>query len=423
MYITDCSQLASRMHFGPQTLWIMTGIAVRIAQRIGLHAETTYQSLSAFDAEMRRRLWWLLSVLDARVAEISGTGVSAIGLYFDTKIPLNVNDSDLHPDMKHLPCERQGLTDMIYCLFRYETGNYMRHLDPSHNFGGDWQKLNDPSIPLVEKNAMIDDFENLLEQKFLRYCDPSVPLHILTSVMARSTVCKLKLRSNHPRNLPDGGATLSQDQSDMVFSVCIKMMEYENLLFTTESTQRFTWLVNSYFPMDAFVYLIGELRHRTSGPLADRAWQKIEQALKHRHFILHNRKRKLFVALGNLTLHAWDEREKDPTYRAKGEPTPSFVTGLRARDPSECARILGLAPPAGAAVDASEPRLREDRPEKTQVRILDTSMEMDAPSWLAEGQQMDFGPMDWNYWDNLALDWEMPDIPEPEPTQWLYFPK
>ena len=41
----------------------------------GLHRETVLVKLSVLEAEIRRRLWWQISVLDARSADRAAVGV------------------------------------------------------------------------------------------------------------------------------------------------------------------------------------------------------------------------------------------------------------------------------------------------------------------------------------------------------------
>ncbi len=46
---------------------------MRVAHFLGLHRDpSTFRGVSAFDAEMRRRLWWHLVSLESRAAEDSG---------------------------------------------------------------------------------------------------------------------------------------------------------------------------------------------------------------------------------------------------------------------------------------------------------------------------------------------------------------
>jgi hypothetical protein len=49
--------LSCRYSYDPHTYWILTGVAVRIAQRMGLHRDGEKLGLPPFDVQMRRRLF------------------------------------------------------------------------------------------------------------------------------------------------------------------------------------------------------------------------------------------------------------------------------------------------------------------------------------------------------------------------------
>lgn len=53
----------------PTYSWNMTGLAVRLAQSLGMHRDGSALNLSPFDAEMRRRLWWGICILDTPASE------------------------------------------------------------------------------------------------------------------------------------------------------------------------------------------------------------------------------------------------------------------------------------------------------------------------------------------------------------------
>lgn len=53
----------------PSLSWNLTGLAVRLAQSRGIHRDGTLLKLSKFDAEMRRRLWWHICLLDTASSE------------------------------------------------------------------------------------------------------------------------------------------------------------------------------------------------------------------------------------------------------------------------------------------------------------------------------------------------------------------
>lgn len=77
---------------------------------------------------MRRRLWYQIMFLDNRVSELSGAGCSLLTYIWTTKPPLNVNDSDLFPEMKEIPRECEGITEMVYVLQRCEVANLIQKL-------------------------------------------------------------------------------------------------------------------------------------------------------------------------------------------------------------------------------------------------------------------------------------------------------
>lgn len=53
----------------PTYSWNTTGLAVRLAQSLGMHRDGDALNLSPFDAEMRRRLWWGICILDTPASE------------------------------------------------------------------------------------------------------------------------------------------------------------------------------------------------------------------------------------------------------------------------------------------------------------------------------------------------------------------
>jgi hypothetical protein len=94
-------------------LSVLGSIAIRIAQRLGLHRDGShYDNLSPFKQEIRRRLWWHAVMLDDRVLEDRTFDPRIHDIMADTRLPRNLNDSDLTIDMKELPESKVGCTDM-----------------------------------------------------------------------------------------------------------------------------------------------------------------------------------------------------------------------------------------------------------------------------------------------------------------------
>lgn len=67
-------------------IWTLTGLAVRIAQTLGIHRDGSHFGLKPFQVEMRRRLWWQVCILDARSSEDHGCDPTIVEAQFDTKM-------------------------------------------------------------------------------------------------------------------------------------------------------------------------------------------------------------------------------------------------------------------------------------------------------------------------------------------------
>jgi hypothetical protein len=183
-WLTHLKLSSLQMTVDPRSLYCLTGVAIRIAQRMGLSTDGTTYGIPPFEVEMRRRLWWQIVLIDNRVAELSGVGYSFSTYSSTTKLPSNINDSDLFPDMRDPPVERPGITEMIFVRLRCEVAQLIN------------QSRTRPGTLTVE-DGTIDEFEQRLEREYLNHCDPLIPLHFMSMMMARSALCKLRMGLRH----------------------------------------------------------------------------------------------------------------------------------------------------------------------------------------------------------------------------------
>lgn len=126
---------------------------------MGLHRDGTIFGLKP---ELRRRLWWQICILDHRSSEYHGYE------------PLNINDSDLLLDMVEAPAERDEVSDMTLSLIRWEA------MRTSWKFGrvplGTTRipgRAADSGLSLKDCEALIQELEQRLQEKYLRHCDIS----------------------------------------------------------------------------------------------------------------------------------------------------------------------------------------------------------------------------------------------------------
>lgn len=96
-------------------MWMLMGIAFRIAVSLGLHRDGTLLELPILLTETRRRLWWAIRFLDYSCAEDCGFALTHIQ-GADTRVPLNINDADITATDTIYPIARSGFTEMTWPL-------------------------------------------------------------------------------------------------------------------------------------------------------------------------------------------------------------------------------------------------------------------------------------------------------------------
>ncbi|KAJ8109389.1 hypothetical protein OPT61_g7497 [Boeremia exigua] len=256
-------------------IWTLTGLVVRIAQTLGIHRDGSHFGLLPFEIEMRRRLWWQVCVLDARSSEDHGCDPTIVEAQFDAKMPLNVNDTDLHPDMTEFPQERTGFTDMTFSLIRFEVANIFRRILYVPPGPVRCTELF-ANLTITEKENWITQCHQQMEEKYLKNCDMSIPLCWVTATISRLIMSKMWLIVYHPHQRKDGGASLPQETKDKLFITSLENVEYSILLETEARTMKWGWLFRTYVQWHAIAFLLSELCVRTKGQAVERAWRALE---------------------------------------------------------------------------------------------------------------------------------------------------
>jgi hypothetical protein len=394
--------LSVRQMYDPQTLWSLTGVALRIGQRIGIHRDGAALGLPALDTELRRRLWWQILVLDGRMAELSGSGFSVLASLSDTKLPLNVNDTDLQPGVIEPPTPHTGATEMMFCLLRYEFGVFFvgAKLGPrgrTSAFDGVWQAVSTNELSISERDQTINELQEILESKFLRFCDPLNPLHFLTGALARSVLSTMRFKIHHPRGRHR--QKLSTEELEMLFNSSLRIIEYDNLGHSARSVQGFLWHIKSHFAWDPFIYLLTELRRRTTGDEVNRAWLLVEETYHHHKEFL-TMKSPLHDSVAILAERAWNEREVELARRQRIPQTsimpPNFITVLRSRR-SKSVREASTENTSKSYQIIGHQIGQEQAPEFTSDGVN--------PQYPSES--VDLSPIDWAAWDIMIEEFEL----------------
>ena len=262
-----------RRHDDTRFVWSMTGLALRIAQGLGLHRDGTRFNLAPFDTEMRRRLWYHVIILDLRAAEDHGTDPSIVEYSYDTEYPLNINDEDINPGDEKPPLVRTGATDMTFTLIKCEIVSLTRKLITSPFSTTNHRGLKE--LTLEEKEALVMETKLRLEDKYLKYCENAGPLFWVACSVARLILVKMNLLIYHPLTQPGRDHKLSPALRLKLLLSSIEIIEYARILESEGSTKQWGWIHHTYIQWHAIAFILGELAERDESPLVERAWAAI----------------------------------------------------------------------------------------------------------------------------------------------------
>jgi hypothetical protein len=259
--------MALRSHDKSRSSWTLIGLAVRIAHGLGIHRDGNGLAHSAFEAQMRRRLWWELIVLDIKASEDRGSEPMIAEHSFNTRMPCNLNDEDFGHESQHPLMERKGVTDMTFSLICMDVSNTARKVnfvppDTEHQ-----------PLTLRQKEELVKQCSERIENHHLAGCNPSNPHHWLLYMLGCLLILKLwsvlqyPLQSRQSQDLPRGQS----------LRTVVSYLEIIEMLEANESAASFNWYFNTYVPWHTLAVALAELCNETHGPLADRAWAVIDR--------------------------------------------------------------------------------------------------------------------------------------------------
>lgn len=179
---------------------------------------------------MRRRLWWQICILDVHTAEENGCDPIILEPSFNTKLPCNIADSSLDPDMSETPQSATGRTEMLFSLLQIEVSYFARQLLFSKKFV---EENSYTPLSGAEKCEAIDLFQKRIERQYLSYCNTNVPFDFVTATFTRFILVKLKLavsRSDSENEDPR--------MKENLRTICIQILDYSNTIRSCENGRK-----------------------------------------------------------------------------------------------------------------------------------------------------------------------------------------
>ncbi|KAJ8103394.1 fungal-specific transcription factor domain-containing protein [Lipomyces tetrasporus] len=252
-----------RRHDSPRFVWMMTGLLIRMAQALGLHRDgANFEHLRPYEIEMRRRVWWAVCILDVRASEDQGTDLTITSGSFDTKLPLNINDTDIQPDSKQMPTERQGLTDMSFALIWFDVTRQMMALI-----------IKDGAPDLERQSRLLNEMYQKVERNHFKYSTESGNMAYWVAVtLARLVMAKMTLIIYLPVLFFSPSEHFSDEIRAKLFASAIEVAEYNHALNAEQRCRQWRWGYQTCTHWHAIVYLLIEISRRPWSPVVERAW-------------------------------------------------------------------------------------------------------------------------------------------------------
>ncbi|KAJ2974753.1 hypothetical protein NUW58_g8557 [Xylaria curta] len=277
-----------RSEDGTRTVWSLIALTSHVARSMGFHRDGTFFNLPPFETEMRRRIWHHICLLDHRSTEYHGYEPTVVDeTAFDTRWPLNVNDSDLSSDMTGPPSESIGSTEMTLTRTRCHALRISRKMKRQSR------------SPFPERVKIVDEYDEWVE-KYVERCDPAQPLLYLSNEISYIIAARFRAvtyyhelllrkkreEANASRTKNDritveasqGRSEVEPDNKtlrDQLFAAAVTILGRTVSIMQDPRLDRWAWHSHIYVQWQTIALVLSEICIRPPSPLCDAAWEHV----------------------------------------------------------------------------------------------------------------------------------------------------
>ncbi|KAK4193544.1 fungal-specific transcription factor domain-containing protein [Podospora australis] len=258
-----CRDEVSRAHS------VLVGAAVRMAECMGLHRDGEAYGLSPLETHIRRLIWHQLCFLDIRTCEAQGPKPAIRREDYDTKLPLNCDESDFAPNMGHVPAQAEKWTSTLFALMRFELNEMMRCI------WADRRKLEMHKTTLTAVLSKIENFRKRMMEKYGRYLDDRVPIQKYARLVMQLLLYRLHAMVLHPYH-SNANQPLPERLNGLLVTSGVLIIEIAIQLESNPLFRDWAWYLGAYQQYQIALLLATEIYYRPQNKECNRIWRCLD---------------------------------------------------------------------------------------------------------------------------------------------------
>ncbi|KAI5458078.1 hypothetical protein BGZ63DRAFT_416526 [Mariannaea sp. PMI_226] len=383
--------------------WALTALLIRVAQGQNLNRDGDGKQYTPYVAEMRRRVWHFIIVLDVRGSEDRGSDAILSSSAYNTIMPTPIDDDDFGPDSTGpLVPKKSGPADNVILMCTAKCSTIFGHMvHPSKVAAEHFTHTEEDLITHIRE----------LEDGFIHTAVPEHLSSLYASDIARVVILKLWLNIQYPFT-GSVGPIRPRVSHETMLRTALSVMELYDRMAQNEWEGRFAWWTGTYVQWHPLAVALAELCVQTEGELVDRAWDVVDRNFPgSRDNIADSSRGALWRPIKKLLKKAKAARaealmnklsinEPVPTVTSTQPPTTTTFTPEFTIDPMQAQGLqnsIGLLPDSYDSTTMDPSILFNYPPE---LLMMDTGPDI--------GEQ---GPLEWTLWSEFLDDTQRDNSP------------
>jgi type II secretory pathway pseudopilin PulG len=250
--------------------WSLVALLVRLAQAMNLHRDGDGSRFTPYEAEMRRRLWYFIVLLDIRSAEDRGSDAIISIESYNTAKATPIDDEAFGPDaVGPLVPKTSGPADNVFTRCTTLCSGFFGWVTHPHTHASD-----DPQQSVSTEEELYKQVR-VAEDSFIHAADPDHLTSMYAAQVARMVILKLWLTIQYPFAVSIAPSRPRASRETML-RTALSVIEISENMMKPPWEGRFSWWTQTFPQWHPLAVALAELCVLTQGELVDKAWDVVD---------------------------------------------------------------------------------------------------------------------------------------------------